>query len=161
MIVDRLENYGRYFSSKEARLAFDYLLGLGPDAAEGDFPIRGEEIYARVMSYDTRTVDVAKLEGHRRYIDIQTTLVGVEGIDWVPLRGLEPRMAYDERKDVQFFARPDLALCRVNVFPGTFALFLPDDVHMPQLMVGPLPAHIKKAVIKIQVELLFPGLRRE
>ncbi len=156
MILDRLENYTRYFASKEARLAFDYLLALCPDTPDGDYPIRGEDIYARVMSYETRSVEAAKLEAHRRYIDIQTALVGAEGIEWVPLHGLEPRAPYDEIKDVQHFVRPGKDLCRINVFPGTFALFLPEDAHMPQLIVGPKAAQIKKAVIKIKVELLFP-----
>ncbi len=159
MILDRLERYTRYFHSREADLAFEYLLALRPDAAEGDYPIRGDDIYARVMSYETRTVETAKLEAHRRYVDIQTALVGAEGIDWVPMGGLEPLAPYDEKKDVQHFVRPALELSRINIFPGTFGLFLPEDAHMPQLIVGGQAARIKKAVIKIKVGLLFPKAR--
>jgi biofilm protein TabA len=160
MIVDRLENYTRYFRTHDARLAFDFLLHLQPDTEDGTYPIRGDEIYARVMSYKTRPPAEGRLEAHREYIDIQTALAGAEGIDWVPLKGLGERVSYNQDKDVALYETPGMELSRVNVFPGTFALFLPEDAHMPQLIVGKESTQIKKAVIKIKVELLFSQLRR-
>jgi biofilm protein TabA len=159
MIIDRLENYAHYFSMSDARIAFERLLSLSKNIDDGIYPIQGEDIYLRVMSYKTRTIEEGKVEAHRKYIDIQTVLTGAEGIDYFPLDGLNIRVPYNDAKDVELFERPVQCLCRVNVAPGTFALFHPRDAHMPQLIVGEDAMLIKKAVVKIKVELLFPDFK--
>lgn len=154
MIVQRLENWKRVFSGEAWRRAFEALEGFSADSPEGEIEIQGREIFARVMSYPTRSPKEAVLESHRRYIDIQMSLAGSERIDWFPPEGLEVKTPYDEAKDVVFYQPPGPAPAGVDVFPRTFVVLFPEDPHMPQLMTGAQPETVKKVVIKLQADLV-------
>src|SRR3990167_646040 len=54
------------------------LLSLAP----GRYPIAGEQLFVIVESVPGRTREAAKLECHRRYIDIQLVLDGVDEMGW-------------------------------------------------------------------------------
>ena len=151
MIVDRLENWSAYFSGKDWKTIFDFLSGLKPDAEEKKYVLEGDDIYAVVFSYNTKTADEAKMEAHRKYIDIQMPLSGAEGMEWVPTADLEPKTEYDAAKDVILFHHPKPGQARVDLYPGTFALLYPQDAHMPSLMIGEKPSPIKKVVVKVNV----------
>lgn len=152
MIVDRLENWSVYFSGKDWKTIFDFLAGLRPDAEEKKYVLEGDDIYAVVFSYNTKTADEAKMEAHRKYIDIQMPLTGAEGMEWFPITALEPKTEYDAAKDVILFHRTKPGPARVDLHPGTFALLYPQDAHMPSLMIGENPAPIKKVVVKVNVD---------
>ncbi len=154
MIVDRLENWNSYPFGLAWQQAFDFLRSLKAEVAEAEYPIQGSDIFARVMSYNTRTPQEAVLEAHQKYIDIQTTLVAAEGIEWFPLDKLEIKTPYEAAKDVAFYHRPRPGSARVEVYPGSFVALFPHDAHMPQLIVDNAPGHVKKVVVKINVALL-------
>ena len=152
MIVDRLENWSIYFSGKDWKKIFDFLSGLRPDAEEKKYVLEGDDIYAVVFSYNTKTADEAKMEAHRKYIDIQMPLAGAEGMEWFPVTALESKTEYDAAKDVILFHREKPGPARIDLHPGTFALLYPQDAHMPSLMIGENPAPIKKVVVKVNVD---------
>lgn len=156
MIADRLDNWRASFSGPVWSRAFEALAALGPDSPEGETRLDGDDLILRVMGYTTRPPEQAVLETHRVYIDIQTTLAGSERIDWFPAAGLEVAEPYDPQKDVTFYRRPGPAPAHVDVFPGTFAVLLPGDAHMPQLMTGSRPEAIRKAVVKVRAGLVQP-----
>ena len=153
MIVDHISQWPRYFAAGSAwERAFAFLQLLGPDSAEGDFPIDGERLFGRVMSYATRDRGDAVLETHLQFIDIQTVLVGAEGIDWHPAAALEIQDAYDAAKDVTFYRFPGPGPAHICVSPGLFVVLFPEDAHMAQLLTTPAPVPIKKAVVKLRVD---------
>ena len=153
MIVDRLENWRRYFQGESWCKAFEYLIALPPDAPEGITEIQGRDIYARVMSYETVSEGQAALEAHREYIDIQASLVNDERIDWFPLKGLIATDNYDTQKDAIHYHLPGPALAQAVVQPGMFAVLFPEDTHMPKLITDK-PHLMKKVVIKLRVGLI-------
>ena len=153
MIVGRIANWRQHLPENPWAKAFDFLSKLGPDSPDGETLIDGKDILARVMSYETKTHDQAVLESHRHYIDIQMTLSGSEGIEWIPAEGLRVKDPYDDAKDVTFYHAGGAAPARVDVHPGTFVVLYPEDAHMPQLIVGPEPKRIKKVVIKLSRSL--------
>lgn len=71
MIVDRLEDWQRYFQGEAWRKAFEYIMTVKPEDPERIPEIQGQDIYGRVMTYETTTEDQAALGAHREYIDIQ------------------------------------------------------------------------------------------
>ncbi len=154
MIVDKLKNWEHYQFGSAWKCAFDFLISLTPDSDEKKYNLQGDEIFAQVMSYKTRTPATAVLETHRKHIDIQTVLIGSEGIEWFPKDGLIVDTPYDESKDAAFYKRISPGSCRVNVFPGTFVMLFPQDAHMPALTIEEKPELIKKVVVKIKAELL-------
>lgn len=158
MILDRLQTADRYTSLHPGfARAFAYLRDadwarLVP-AAQGAarhstrHPIDSERMYVSIDCIEGRGREGARLEAHRRYIDIQFTIDGHEEIGWKPLGDCTvTAVAYDNAKDVVFFSdRPDSWL---SLPAGHFAIFFPDDAHAPLAGHGTLT----KAIVKIAVE---------
>lgn len=147
MILDTLTNAARCFSMKTGcSEAFGFL--DQPDLADipdGKYPIMGDRIFAIVERKQGRTINDAKLEGHRKYIDIQYVVSGEESMGWSPVEGLTVATPYDPERDLMFFEGRPQSIVRVP--PGAFAIFHPSDAHMPLLGDGP----IHKIVVKVAV----------
>lgn len=111
------------------------------------YPIDGDRMYVSIDHLEGRGREGARLEAHRRYIDIQFTIDGHEEIGWKPLRDCATTaVAFDAAKDVTFFSdRPDSWL---SLPAGHFAIFFPDDAHAPLAGHGTL----KKAIVKIAID---------
>lgn len=156
MIVDHIKNWKTYALGSAWEKAFAFLEAINAETEEGKFPIDGERVFARVMSYATKneTDSDAVLEAHRKYVDIQMALKESERIACYPLHTLEPKGPYDEGKDVQFFNYEVSAALQLSVFPGTFVCLLPQDAHMPQLRTSAEATIVKKVVIKISRDAL-------
>ncbi len=156
MVIDKLGNWKHYNFGAGWKAAFEFLLSLTPDTEESKYDIKGDDIFAQVMIYKTRSPETAVLETHRKYVDIQAVLSGSERIDWFSRDGLVIDKPYDELKDAEFYKRTCAGTAHVDLSPGTFVMFFPQDAHMPSLMIEEKPELIKKVVIKIKVEILTP-----
>lgn len=123
-------------------LATTDLRALGP----GRHDVDGDRMYLSIDHTHGRGRDAARLESHRRYIDVQYTMEGDEEIGWLPIAECgPPNGGYDEARDVAFYtARPKTWLW---VPAGSFVVFFPDDAHAPLAGRGA----VKKAVLKIAV----------
>ena len=148
MILDYLDNGERYGGLHPGfRAAFEFLKRKDlADLSSGRHPIDGERLYALVVQQDGRDRDKAKLEIHRRYIDIQFTVTGADDIGWKPAAHcLSCDQEYNDEKDIAFFSdEPDVWM---TTLPGAFAIFFPEDAHAPLGGTGP----IHKVVVKIAV----------
>ena len=150
MILDTLAHAARYAGMHAGfARAFEFLETTDLSAlASGRHDIDGDRMYVSIDHKDGRGEEGARLEAHRRYIDIQFTIDGEELIGWMPLaRCQAPDGPLDETKDVVLFA--DRPTTWVAVPPGSFTIFFPHDAH------APLAGHglLKKAVVKIAVDL--------
>ena len=114
--------------------------------APGRHAVDGDRMYLSIDHTQGRGRDGARLEAHRRYIDIQYTIAGHEEIGWLPLAECgAPAGGYDETRDIAFFdRRPSTWLA---VPEGTFVVFFPQDAHAPLAGRGP----VKKAIMKVAV----------
>ena len=149
MILDILDHSARYAAMHPAfARAFAFLSNTDLSAlAPGRHDLDGDDLFVLIDHKDGRGEEGARLEVHRRYIDIQYTLDGQELIGWVPLaRCVSPDGEFDLVKDVGFFA--DSPSTWVAVPPGSFAIFFPHDAHAPLGGRGTL----KKAIVKIAAD---------
>ena len=149
MILDVLENAQRY-DSLHPRLApaFDFLR-RGDLAAlpAGRHEVHGDRLYAVVVREEGRGREGAKLEVHRKYIDVQFSVEGTDLIGWKNISACAgPGDGYDDEKDIEFFS--DAPDAWIATPPGTFAIFFPDDAHAPLGAEGPL----HKVVMKVAVD---------
>ena len=148
MIIDQTANFKEYVSlHPRFRRACDYLLGMDlAGIPVGRYEIDGENIYAMVQEYQTRPHAQGFWEAHRRYIDLQVVIQGAEKVGYANIKRLS-QGEYDPARDfLALFGEGDFfTLKEVD-----FALFLPQDAHMPGLAVE-ASAPIKKIVIKIAV----------
>jgi biofilm protein TabA len=148
MILDLLENAPRYLAlNKGFAAAVEFL--LRPDLKEfpsGRYGIDGDRVYATVSKSAGRKKEDALLEAHERYIDIQLVLAGTDDMGWKP-KSLchQPSGEYDQQSDIQFFADEPSAWLAVG--SGAFAIFFPEDAHMPLISSGEL----HKVVVKVTV----------
>jgi YhcH/YjgK/YiaL family protein len=149
MILDTLANADRYAALHPlfAR-AFEFLRGTDlKTLTPGKHPVQGEQLFAIVEVCAGRTRAEAKPECHRRYIDIQLVLDGIDEMGWKPVADcVEPVMEYDAARDIRFF--DDEPSSWIATPPGSFCLFFPDDAHAPLVSSG----MIRKVVVKIAVQ---------
>jgi YhcH/YjgK/YiaL family protein len=149
MILDVLSNEERLKKLHPGfGAAFQYLRGANVDQLpEGRQEIDGSRLYAMVVRGQGRGLKGAKLEVHRRYIDIQYSLSGLDVIGWKHTSTCgNPTQAFNEQKDIQFFL--DAADSWVTIPQGSFGIFFPEDAHAPLAADGP----IHKVVVKIAVD---------
>jgi len=158
MILGELSEHRRYIALHPAfARAFQFLIQadwatLLPPSTDFEsrnrrHPIDGERLYASIDRAHGRGHDGARLEAHRRYIDIQLTIDGYEEIGWKPIGDCRSTaVAFDVERDITFFNdRPEIWL---PVPAGRFAVFFPEDAHAPLAGRGVL----NKAIVKIAVD---------
>ena len=149
MVVDRLESWSRCAVLPRLRAAFELL--ISPAARQwpdGRVELDGDRIIAMPQEYRTKPLTEGRWEAHRRYIDIQFILSGREAMGWAPLSKLLPITPFDGAKDVGFFeGQGDL----ITVEQGMFAIFYPEDGHMPCLQAMETADQVRKIVVKVLV----------
>lgn len=151
MIYDHISNIATYRDlSTNIALGLDFLKQMNPDTAVGVYQIN-QKVKAIVSEYETKTKNEYGYEAHRKNIDIQYLLSGEERIASLPIERLKVTKAYNEENDAAFYAADlDLQPSYLNLLPDYFAVFFPQDGHMPQLCVSK-PSKVKKVVIKVKL----------
>jgi biofilm protein TabA len=148
MILDSLARSGRYTALHPGfSRAFDLLASRDLATLEpGRHAIDGDHIYVTIDHKEGRGREGARLEAHRRYLDIQFTIDGFEEIGWLPTDECrEPAGPFDPSNDIQFFR--DAPRTWVALSAGHFAIFFPEDAHAPLAGLG----HLKKAIVKVLI----------
>lgn len=127
--------------------AFDYIRDTDLfNITPGRYNIVGDDLIVIVEQVAAKTKEMAKLEAHRRYIDIQLVLEGDETMGWKPLADChQPLDAYNSDFDIGFF--DDVPDSWIATPAGAFCIFFPEDAHAPLVSNG----MIRKAVFKIAV----------
>ena len=147
MILDSLKNKAQYASLHPGfQQVFDFIDNTDLAALPcGRHDIDGDNIFVMVQELDLREVKDARLELHRKYIDIQLLLKGpAEMFGWSEKKDcLTPETEFDEAKDIQLFT--DIPQCFYTVSKGQFTILYPEDGHAPMLGEG----FVKKCIFKI------------
>ena len=150
MIVDLLKNWRRYAALAELEPAFEYLEKHAEDnLSEGRIDIDGDRLFAVPQSYVPRPAEGSLFEAHRRYADVQYVAGGAEMIAWAPTEGLQVAKPYDPEKDIAFYAQPARST-PVALPAGYFAVFYPEDAHMPCCWLDS-DDRVRKIVIKVRL----------
>jgi len=149
MIIDRISNASIYYRvHANFKRAFDYINRIDTvTIPSGRYEIDGVDMYALVQEYNTKLKEQGSWEAHRRYIDLQYVVQGVEGIGYANIHHLQ-QGEYEAGKDfLPLQGEGNL----VTVHSGSFVLLFPEDAHMPGMAVG-TSTPVKKVVIKIAFE---------
>ena len=155
MIYDTLSHWTTYGKVEALEKAFQFVTHLKPGCAIGNYPIMGGEVFAKVMSLQTKPFAEAKPEAHRSFVDLQMVLSGEEFIDVYPTHTLTTSTPYDKESDFEFFQTPEeVAPLRLKLSPGKFVIFFPQDAHAPLITTGEGPEDIRKVVVKIDMDVL-------
>ena len=147
MILDNIKNFRLYTGlGPNFKEALELLANDKYKKEPGRYELSGGAFYL-VQSYETKPEGV--FESHRKYIDLQFIVSGKERHDYAYLPTVKVRDPYSEEKDCALYTGAGSSFVLNS---GTFAVYFPDDVHMPNLEAGSGPEKNLKVVVKIPVK---------
>ena len=148
MILDDLNGATRYYNlHPDFRQAFEFLARTDlASLATGKYELQGERLFVLINRDPGRGHEGARLEAHRKYIDIQFLVDGSEEIGWRPTAECQQLSEpYAEPRDIMFFA--DAPQTWIQLPKGKYMIFYPEDAHAPLAARG----DNVKAVVKVAV----------
>lgn len=149
MVYDKIDNIETYKGlSEDIYEGLKFLKNASPDLACGVHEIN-PRVKAIVSEYETKAVNENGYEAHKKFIDIQYLLKGNEKNCCMPIELLKETKPYKEEIDAAFY-EADVPAQELMIGDGYFAIYWPQDGHMPCMSVNKA-GEVKKVVIKITV----------
>lgn len=149
MVYDNLSNIELYKGlSPDIYEGLKFLKDSDASIANGVYQIN-PRVKAIVSEYETKVENEYGYEAHKKFIDIQCTLKGQERVACLPIERLKEEKPYCEEKDAAFYSAY-VSPQEMTIGDGYFAVFFPQDGHMPQLCIEE-PRMVKKVVVKVQI----------
>ena len=146
MVVDSLDNLLSYVSlHPRFELAFDFIRQLDFAKLKPGRIVVDDDIYINVDEVPLRPLEGARYETHDDYIDIQIPITAGETIVYAKRIALGAPVEVHKDKDIAFYDAP--LSTRIDLRVGDFAIFFPQDGHMPIIGEG----ITKKIVAKVRV----------
>lgn len=151
MIYDNLSNINLYKGlSTDIYTGLLFLNQAKPDIENGTY-LFNSRVKVIVSEYETKKVNEYGYEAHKRFIDIQYVLKGEERVACLPIERLKETKPYSEEIDAAFYSADNIhEQSNLSLQPGYFAIFFPQDGHMPQLCIDE-PKMVKKIVVKVGI----------
>lgn len=106
----------------------------------------GDGVWANLQTYLTK--ENALFEAHRRYIDVQYIISGVEKIGVCDYKTCSEEIPYDEENDIEFLKSNSDNY--VFMEQNDFLILYPSDAHKPSISINE-PIQVRKLVIKVPV----------
>ena len=149
MIVDRISNKDFYRGLPPGLVrALQFLRDTDLLAIpSGRHDLDGDWLFALIQDYTTKPLDECRWEAHRRYCDVQYLARGTERIGVANIERMRVEQPYDSDRDVAFFAGEGDFM---TLNAGSFAIFAPQDVHMPCICANSAEL-VRKIVVKVDV----------
>jgi YhcH/YjgK/YiaL family protein len=147
MILDQLDSALMYTGFGETIVIGLSLLSEDSvrNAAPGKHEVDGDSLFYIVDEYETKPIGQGRLEIHRKYLDIQYIVSGSECLGFAPLEGLTEETLYEGEKDLAFY-RYEPTMTKLILKQGMFAIFWPNEPHMPGRSIDKAVA-VKKIVV--------------
>ncbi|WP_026562499.1 YhcH/YjgK/YiaL family protein [Bacillus sp. J37] len=146
MIIDKLSNAEVYYGlHPRIKKGLQFLINNDLNSLEpGKYEIEEDNIFVMIQEYETVDAEHGRWESHYKYTDIQYMIRGGERMGYANVEGLEVVEQHKENDLMFHDGSGDLLL----VEQGCFAIFTPEDGHMPTLSIEE-PKYVKKAVVKV------------
>lgn len=153
MIFDKMDNLSDYYEelpllTKVKEFVDDFNISK---PADGTYEIDGKRVFAMIQSYRTKQqTEEMMFEAHKKYIDLQYIVSGIEKIRWAKLDKVDlVEEKYSSGGDIAFYEGD--AMLDFTLTKGTFLLLYPQDAHLPGLSADK-DVNVRKIVFKIEVE---------
>ena len=116
----------------------------------GRHEVDGENIYVVALDYNTRPLEGAKTEAHKKYIDVMWIISGQEQLAWYPTDAHKNiLMPYDAVGDC-LLAEVEKDSTMVQFHAGDVVILFPEDGHAPSLDLDGTQ-HVQKLIAKVRV----------
>lgn len=118
----------------------------------GVVEIDGKNIFAQIIDMTTRDAAENRPEVHRRYLDIQFLAWGEETIGVaIDTGNNQISESLLEQRDIIYHDSEHESF--IEMIPGSYALFFPQDVHRPGCNKS-IATPIRKIVVKVAIDVL-------
>ncbi len=148
MIVSNIENYDRYLFDDKFKSAFEFLTKSDLNALPMGKTIINDDVFILKQNYTTSALGESFWEAHVEYIDIQFVANGSEKFAYAPISSLNDVML-NKDIDLKLLKGKVQSLCQLNA--NDFAIFFPEDAHMPGLNPTSEASVVDKFVVKIRI----------
>lgn len=150
MIVGELHQILKFIKEDAAKLIESFCTSATSSTTDGEYPLAGKEIFAKVLSYKTTDDNDNMVEAHNQYVDVQVILDGTELIKIYKRSSLQTKKEYSEETDCEFFHPADEALSAELIMKTkSVAILFPQDAHLAALTYKENESNIKKIVFKV------------
>lgn len=150
MIVGEMNSKDRLLGIHPGmKQAFDFLEQCFAGEMEPRrYEIDGEKLYAMVFRYTPQEKEYPQYETHDKYLDIQYMVSGSEFQWYIPRKKLPANAPYQAEKDITFYPFAGEG-SRLALGPGDFAIYFPEDGHLPAMPDG-MADECVRIVVKIK-----------
>ena len=156
MVNGTISELGHYLPVVIRNLVMNYIQNINEDSEEKYTYLFDDKVYGRVMSYDTLPKQKCKIEAHNKYVDIQISIVGMEGIEVYQRKDLKKLQTYDAENDVEFYKYDGIGhFAVIENIPGRFTMLFPADAHQPKISLEGAGGHVTKCVVKVDRTLFL------
>lgn len=145
MIIDSLSRLSFYSSMNPGIVrAVEFLRTTDLSSlTPGRHEIDGDNVYVNVCEPAAKTRKEARMESHRKMIDIHVPITSAEEQGWRSAEHLSDQ-PYDEAGDCSL--HPDTCETYYTIEPGQFSIHFPGEGHSPAINQGGL----KKCIFKLK-----------
>ncbi|EAK9882089.1 DUF386 domain-containing protein [Campylobacter lari] len=146
------------------RIALEYLYSVCESNHQNwfqilDLPLKSckkkyvsEDFFVLEQHYITKPRSECFWESHKKYIDIQLHLDGVEQMEFIDVSHTKILEEYDQEKDLIIY-NDNIYSNKIIMRKNDIAIFFPEDVHLGMAMYNENPSNILKTVIKYPLGL--------
>lgn len=149
MIYDKLSNLCLYKGMHpNLDTAIDFLASHSLNLLPlGRTEVDKEKVFINVMEAQAAPAAEKAYEIHKKYMDIQIDLEGIENIQIGDRASMEVQN-FDPSSDFGTVNCSLLSVCTLG--PGNFIVCMPQEPHMPGIVTGK-DCFLKKCVVKVQI----------
>lgn len=119
--------------------------------------ILNDEIFAFEQVDYTKRREECFIESHRKYVDFQMIVSGIEQMEYIDIDKLTIDTEYDGEKDLIVYKLEEKT-SKFLLQKADVAIFFPEDAHIGQAMYNE-ESLIHKAVVKVPINFLYGTFR--
>ena len=148
MLTGNIKNWEAINGLKIIEIAFNFLEKNDiKNLKAGKYSINNDMYAFVIKTISLAPESPAKFESHKRYLDLHYLISGKEVIGVSKINKLKISRQYDNKDDSFLYEIPE-NYDKLEMKPGDFVIFFPDDGHMPGCHLEK-QVEIHKIVIKI------------
>ncbi len=129
--------------------ALEYLNKTDLNKLELGKHVINEWLYINVQEYMTKNISDCRYESHKKYVDIQMMINGIEAIETCDIDKLELETEYSDENDVMFWKKKNGQM-RSVITNNSYVILYPQNAHMPCIAVNE-SVKVKKLVAKVLI----------
>ena len=116
----------------------------------GDIPIKGEELFVKVLRYTPKASSELFFETHKHYADVQIVFDGFEAMQVADLNHLRVTDEFKLEGDFVFYKGSD-NISQFVVSKNKFTVFFPGQAHKPGCLYNSISGPVSKLVFKVLI----------